>query len=188
MAILTLILFYLLTAIILDQVYNRCYFWDANCIPQRIATSLLQPLMEIFGNGMTAHTWHFEYFKVTETIDQKYRLDVCPKHPNKANKSFRKFNSNPILRILTSALVDINPFQEALIIMPKNHNGKWKIAFEVNQNNNIYQKAKYSHIDKVKILVDGEGCIMGMDDKDNFIELKSVGSCRAYQHRNILLV
>jgi hypothetical protein len=178
-----IIIVYTIIAIILDWAYSRKYTWDQNCIPERIATSVIQPVMEIVGNGMTAHNWTFQNIIIKKEISESCKLCF-----ETSSKQFRKFGSNRFQRILTSAIVDINPMQSAAIIRPKTHQGNWRICFAINDNQGHYQVTKYSYQGQVKILIDGSGYIMGMDSSGKFLELEIVQYCKAYQRRDVLLV
>jgi hypothetical protein len=177
------LIIYIITAIILDYFYSKKYTWNQNCTLERVATSSIQPIMEIIGNGMTAHNWTFKNILIKKQIPEGCKLCY-----EVSQNPFAKLHSKRIKRILTSAVVDINPFQPAAIIRPKNYEGKWKICFEIDKNQGLYQIAKYSHTGKVKILIDGSGYIMGMDSSGEFLELEIVEYCKAWQRRDVFLV
>lgn len=183
--VLTIISLYILAVIRLDLFYNNRYFWDRNCRWQRVGTSLIQPLMELFGNSMTAHFWHFRELKLDRnSFDYaKYILQL-----NSYKKPFRKFNHIPVLSFFTSAYVDVNPFQSCAIIQPKEYSGKWKIVFARNWTNNLFGIEKCSHIGSVKVVIDGSGGIMGQGEDGNLIELELVKYCKAWQHTDVLFV
>ena len=169
----------------LDLFYNNRYFWNKNCSWERVGTSLIQPIMELFGNSMTAHFWHFENYKLDRNSfdHNKYILQLySPK------SSFRRFNNVPILSFFSSAYVDVNPLQTCAIIKPKNYDAKWKIIFARDWNNNIFSIEKCSHIGAVKIVVDGKGGIIGQGENQELIELELIKYCRAWQHTDILYI
>ena len=175
---------YLIVCVALDQYYSRLYQWQNNCLLQRFLTSLGQPIMEIIGNGMTAHFWHFERFAFDKTkIDSKYILNV-------GNKPFsvRVFDRNKLLAILTSIWVDINPFQDCLIIKPKNYDGQWSLVFPKHYDNNIFEQEKCLHTGQVKVVIDGQGMLLARDSNGNWLELEITNSCKAYQYRNVLFI
>jgi hypothetical protein len=183
--ILILILLYFLAIIRLDLFYNNRYFWNQNCRWERVGTSLIQPIMELFGNSMTAHFWHFQDF----TIDRNcFEHDKFILQLNSNRKSFRKFNNIPILSFFSSAYVDINPFQTCAIIRPKDYIGKWKIVFARDWNHNLFSIEKCSHVGAVKVVVDGSGGIMGQGESGSLIELELVKYCKAWQNTYILFV
>lgn len=180
-----IIILYFLTVFRLDLFYNNRYFWNKNCKWERVCTSSIQPLMELFGNSMTAHFWHFENFHLDHNCFErgKYILQLTSK-----KKSLRKFNKIPILSFFSSAYVDVNPFQSCAIIQPKDYNGKWKIVFARNWNHNIFSIEKCSHIGPVKVVVDGNGGIMGQSEEGELIELRLVQYCKAWQRTDVLYV
>ncbi len=169
----------------LDLYYANRYFWNNNCKWERVGTSLMQPLMELFGNSMTAHFWHFENFKLDRNSfdHNKYVLQL-----NSSQNTFRRFGKLPILSFLSSAYVDINPFQTCAIIKPKNYKGKWKIVFARDWDNNIFSIEKCSHLGSVKVIVDGSGGIMAQNQNNELIELELVQYCKAWQSTDILFV
>jgi hypothetical protein len=177
---LVFVIVYGLAAFRLDQYYSNKYFWDTSCIRERLASSAGQPLMELFGNSMIAHTWCFRTFKQHIDIPHNCKLSIDCEKP-----LFRKFNSG-WLTFITSAWVDINPMQECAIIQPKDYYGKWKIFFQTGIG--IYQEAKFSHIGQVKIVVDGQGEIYGRDQNGKFLELEIVSRCKAWKRTDILMV
>ena len=180
-----LILFYFIAVIRLDLFYNNRYFWNKNCKWERVGTSLIQPIMELFGNSMTAHFWHFENFYLDRNSfdHSKYILQL-----NSPKNSFRMFNKIPILSFISSAYVDVNPFQTCAIIRPKTYQGKWKLVFARDWNNNIFSIEKCSHIGKVKVVVDGNGGIMGQGENGDLLELELIKYCKAWQCNEILYV
>ena len=180
-----LILIYILAAIRLDLFYNNRYFWNPNCKWQRVGTSLIQPIMELFGNSMTAHFWHFEdlYLDHNSLDHDKYILQL-----NSSRRSFRMFNKIPILSFFSSAYVDVNPFQTCAIIQPKSYQGKWKIVFARDWNNDIFSIEKCSHLGAIKIVVDGTGGILGQSESDELLELELVKYCKAWQDTDVLYV
>jgi hypothetical protein len=176
---------YFLVAIRLDLFYNNRYFWNNNCRWERVGTSMIQPIMELFANSMTAHFWHFQDFQLDHNCFEhdKYILQL-----DSNNKSFRKFNNIPVLSFFSSAYVDVNPFQSCAIIRPKNYIGKWKIVFARDWNRDLFSIEKCSHLGAVKVVVDGSGGIMGQDDEGKLIELELVKYCKAWQNTDILFV
>lgn len=176
------ILCYFLAVYRLDQFYLNRYFWDNNCKLERVLTSFIQPFMELFANGMTAHFWHFEDLDwKTNSIEKKYFLEL-----NNFRPPFRIFDKGKFLAILTAAWVDCNPWQTCAIIRPKNYKGKWKIFFPLSSN--ICQEEKCSHYGRVKVVIDGKGNILGRDLNGNFIELEVLGYCLAFEKTHILFV
>jgi hypothetical protein len=180
-----LVLLYILAIIRLDLFYNNRYFWNSNCKRERAGTSLIQPFMELFGNSMTAHFWHFQNFEMDHNSfdHDKYILQL-----NSTKKSFRTFNKIPILSFLTSAYIDVNPFQTCAIIQPKNFQGKWKIVFARNWNRNVFSIEKCSHMGPVKVIVDGNGGIMGQGQDEQLIELEVIKYCKAWQFTDVLFI
>jgi hypothetical protein len=176
---------YFLAIIRLDLFYNNRYFWNQGCKWERVGTSLVQPIMELFGNSMTAHFWHFHNFQMDHNCFEhdKYILQL-----NSDRNSFRKFNNIPVLSFFTSAYVDVNPLQTCAIIKPKNYAGKWKIVFARNWNHNVFSIEKCSHIGAVKLIVDGNGGIMGQGEDGKLIELELVKYCKAWQSTDVLFV
>jgi hypothetical protein len=179
------LLLYILAAIRLDLFYNNRYFWNQNCRLERFATSAIQPLMEIFGNSMTAHFWHFENFKMDHNCfdHDKYILQL---HSNK--KPFRKLNNIPLVTFFTSAFVDINPLQSCAIIQPKSYIGKWKLVFARDWSHDVFSIEKCSHIGPAKVVVDGAGGIIAVDQQGELIELELVRYCKAWQHTEVLYI
>ena len=172
---------YILAVWRLDNFYSNRYFWNANCTLERILTSTMQPFMEIFANGMTAHFWHFEDLDFeTSSLEKKYFLELDNFVPQ-----FRIFDRGKFLAILTSAWVDVNPWQTCAVIRPKSYKGKWKIFFPLG---NVCQEEKCSHQGSVKVVVDGKGVILGRDLNGNSIELELLGYCQAFQKTHILFV
>jgi hypothetical protein len=178
--VLVFVVLYALAVFRLDQYYSDRYFWDTGYAKERIASSVGQPLMELFGNSMVAHTWCFRTFKRHIDIPHNCKLSIECEKP-----LFRKFNSG-ILTFITSAWVDVNPMQECAIIQPKDYTDKWKIFFQTGIG--IYQEAKFSHRGQIKIVVDGQGEIYGRDLDGNFLELEIVGRCKAWKRTDILMV
>jgi hypothetical protein len=177
-----LIVLYLLAAFRLDIFYSGRYFWQEGQDKERFFTGLLQPFMELFGNGMTAHFWHFKDVKFeTKDLDKKFLLKL-----SNHKKPFRRLSSGKFLAVLTSAWVDTNPLQDCAIIKPKNYNGKWQLFFPINSK--ICQLEKCSHYGAVKVAVDGSGTILAKDEQGKFIELELVEYCKAWQQTHILFV
>lgn len=183
--LLIFVLIYILAAIRLDLFYNNRYFWNDNCRWERVGTSLIQPIMELFGNSMTAHFWHFEDFEFDHNSfdHSKYILQL-----EASRKSFRRLNKLAIVSFLTSAFVDVNPFQTCAIIQPKGYHGKWKIVFARDWSNDLFSVEKCSHIGAVKVVVDGNGGIIGQGEDGKLVELELVKYCKAWQNTDILYV
>lgn len=163
----------------LDIFYSGRYFWDQNCDLERFLTALLQPFMEIFGNSMTAHFWHFK----------KQRLGTKPilLELKSWKKPFRLIGGNKFADILTSAWVDTNPNQQTAIVRPKTYKGDWKLVSFTDQTG-VFEVEKCSHIGAVKVVVDGNGSIMAIDQNNNWIELELVNYCKAWQNTHILMI
>jgi hypothetical protein len=178
------VVIYLVFVVVLKSKYSGLYFWNDGCGKEQTATDLLQPLMEIVGNSMTAHNWHFEKYNSTN-IDQIHSKILCIR-TNK--KPIRRFDSGFIAMILTSAFVDINPFQQCAILKPKIHQGKWKIAFPSDLDSGEFKIEKCSHIGAVKIVIDGSGCNFGVSETGEIIDLELVELCKAYERKDILFV
>lgn len=173
---------YSLAAFRLDIFYSGRYFWPKNMKKERFFTSLMQPFMELFGNGMTAHFWHFQDVVYSiKNLDKKFILNLTN---NK--KPFRKLNNGKFLAVLTSAWVDTYPFQDCAIIKPKNYTGKWRLFFPISSK--VCQIEKCSHIGAVKVVVDGNGQVLAKNEKDEFIELELVKYCKAWQDTHILFI
>jgi hypothetical protein len=180
-----LIVLYFLAVIRLDLFYNNRYFWNKNCRWERIGTSLIQPIMELFGNSMTAHFWHFDNFELDRN---SFEHDKCILQVSSTKKSFRLFNNVPILSFFSSAYVDVNPFQKCAIIQPIDYKGKWKIVFARNWDQDQFCIEKCSHIGPVKIVVDGSGGMMGQGEHGEFVHLELVQYCKAWERTDILFV
>jgi hypothetical protein len=177
---------YFLAVYRLDKFYMGKYFWDQNCEKERFFTCLLQPFMELFGNSMTAHFWHFKNIYLSQ--EQKQVIYNFELPVNSSCKPFRVFNRGKPIAIITSACVDVNPMQECVIIQPKIHTGKWKLFFAVSYDNGLFQEEKCSHIGAVKVAIDGTGTLLGRDLEANFIELEILKPCKAHQDTHILMV
>ena len=192
---------YTLACFRLDKFYMGRYFWDEDCnrkqnknqLGERFWTGLLQPFMELFGNGMTAHFWHFNTIKILES---NYKENHKENYKNyelvleSSLRQFRIFDKGFIVAVLTSAWVDINPFQTCAIIKPTKDNTDilWKIFFATDVQNGLFQEEKCSHRGAVKVVIDGQGSVWGRDINGNFIELEIVEYCKAYQNTHILFV
>ena len=140
--------------------------------------------MEIFGNSMTAHFWHFKKidFDLSD-IPNKMVLNVGTN-----TSSFRVFHKNRFFAVLTSAFVDINPLQTCLVIKPKNSNKPWKLFYPLNLEKGKFEEEKCSHIGEAKIIVDGNGCVLARDIDGNFLELEIVQHCLAWQRTDVLFI
>lgn len=182
-----IITLYLLACYRLDKHYSGRYFWDTNCHKEKICTNLLQPFMELLGNGMTAHFWHFRTLPIKNcNFKPKFELKLQSNRP-----ATRIFSKGLFLSIITSIWVDINPFQRCAVIKPVysseiTPNTLWKIWFMTGTQTT--QEEKCSHFGTVKIVVDGQGGIFGRETDGNFIELEVVTYCKAYQNTHILFV
>lgn len=174
---------YLLYVILLDWYYFRRYQWDSQCILERACTGLIQPLMELIGNRMSAHFWHFKKLKLQTKPEPKYYLKVGH-HTNPS----RFFGKNRLLEIFSSAIVDVNPVQPCAIIKPKHHEKKWKLIYPTNLNNQEFDIEKCSHIGQAKIVLAGEGYVLAQDESGNWIELEIIQNCKAFERRDVLFI
>ncbi len=184
MLFLIFIFIYFITVLILDFYYTKRYIWLPNCLLERLLTGLLQPLMEVCGNRMTAHFWHFRQVLISkEDLPSEYLLRV-----EDYKKSRRVFGKNKLMSILSSIWVDINPHQNCLIIQPVNYFGQWQLVFPSNWDDGIFEEEKCFHVGCAKIVVDGTGFVLARDRNGNFLQLKIVSKCKAYQYRHILFI
>jgi hypothetical protein len=147
-------------------------------------TGLLQPFMELFGNRMTAHFWHFRKIKLNKNeLLSNHILQV-----QGSLKTKRIFGRNKLLAILTSIWVDINPQQNCLIIQPIDYTGQWQLVFPSNWDQGIFEEEKCFHRGPAKIVVDGSGIVMARNSNGKFVELQIITKCKAYQNRHILFI
>jgi hypothetical protein len=175
---------YLVLVVVLKSKYSRLYFWNKDCIIEEIATNLIQPIMELIGNSMTAHNWHFQRLDNPNSTEIHSKITCIRSN----TKPIRKFDSGFVKMILTSAFVDVNPLQQCAILRPKSYTYKWKIAFPTDLSKDEFKIEKCSHFGAVKIVIDGSGCNFGIGEKGEIIELEVVEICKAYQRKDILFV
>jgi hypothetical protein len=178
------ILIYLAFAIVLDYSYSKKYKWCKNCFKERFLTGILQPFMEVFGNKMTAHFWHFRPVKIDkDTIKPNFVLEI-----KDYSKSNRIFGKNKLLSILSSIWVDINPNQKCFVIRPIDYDGFWQLVFPTDWNNSKFEEEKCFHKGLAKIVIDGSGFIMARDFDGNFIQIEVVLECKASEFKDVLFI
>jgi hypothetical protein len=175
---------YLSYSVYLNYQYSKVYTWDKkNTFFERLGTALLQPFMDVFANKKTTHFWSWKEIQLHTDI---VKLSHCKPLEVKCDVKYRHFNAG-IRSIITGAFVDVNPRQPCVIIRPKTYKNNWKLAFATN-NEGLMQIPKFSHVGVIKIVLDGDGHLFGLDMNNNFIELEIVSYCRADQQKDVLFV
>ena len=150
------------------------------------ATVLLQPAMELVGNGKVTHFYDYKTIDKSTISTNILPLKLIPSKPQ-----IRKLD-NSINSIFSNAFAHTVLIQEAAIITPINYSGKWSLVFCQNMSagssEEECQTSKIKHTGQVKILVDGSGSIWGFTEDEKWIELKLVEYLDKNQRQDILFI
>jgi hypothetical protein len=146
-----------------------------------LGTLLLQPIMEVLADGMISHPWDWQAFDANRLDERAPGLQVISK------SSIRNFNAD---FDLSNLWIDLGGSKEAAIIGPAtNYSGYWSLVFCWYEASSL--KCKQGSVmfkNQVKIIVDGNGPVWGMDEKGNLIPLKNFGYVKRWERRDLLLV
>lgn len=123
-------------------------------------TVLMQPTMDIFGDGKVSHWYDWNSIgseKINQTVEA---ATIYGK-----NSPQRDYEKNLTLNNMVATL---NKIDEAAIVEPKNHSGEWSLVF-CTEDKKICKESNILVTGKVKILVDGNVYLWGLDEKGDTI-------------------
>lgn len=172
---------YLGWAVILSYKYSQKYSYTKSEFPLKIATDLIQPFMEVFGNGKATHMWHWENINP----DYDYKKYGFKRDSTQVRVFKPQFDLGTTL---VNARASLNGIKELIVVKPKNYTGKWTEAYCVNQEPIFCQRSIISFEGAVRILNDGDGYTWGLDESGNPIELEILREIPANEERDILFV
>lgn len=124
-----------------------------------ISTILIQPVSEVLADGKVTHFYDWtEISKNKMSNLQGAKLRSKKEKYGEENKdiSWKNF------------LKQFGKVEEAAIINPQNYDGQWSLIF-CTENGEICKQSNILHKGSIKILVDGNDTIWGIDKNDNII-------------------
>jgi hypothetical protein len=94
--------------------------------------------------------------------------------------------------LISSAIADLGYVKEAALIEPleirnEKMEQKWSLVF-CNKDKSFCQKSSILHFGKIKILVDGDFFVYGMDQNEKLFELKLVKNTKVYEDKEVLFI
>jgi hypothetical protein len=141
-------------------------------------TILMQPFMEIFGDSKVSHWYDWQTISESE-IDKKVNPLVL-KSKNSQYGQYSSFSYKNVIRILGGV-------KEAVIVQPLSYSKNWSLI-SCNKQENVCIKSDLLHTGPVKILVDGENSLWGIDQSSNYIELKLIKLIDRSENKDILFI
>jgi hypothetical protein len=159
--------------------YN--YYRRPSNFLQSFTTVLSQPMMELFAQGKVSHFYDWQNFSTEELQTNITGLPVRTQTPTK------NFNKSDFGDDLNSIFGKIT---ESAVIEPVNFSEHWSVIYCDNNLSeaSFCQKSKLYHPGKIKLAVDGNYYIWGIDEKGNFIELRSEGYINSNERKDILYI
>ena len=183
MFIIILLTSYLTWTVVLAYKYSPKYSYrtEHNSFFVKIATSLIQPVMEIFGNRKVTHAWHWQnYTPDYDYIQFGFRRDSESKRVLQSEFS--------LIGLLTNAAADLNGIKEVIVVKPLNYDGNWSLAYCTTEKELFCQKSTIIFRGEVKILNDGVGYTWGLDKDEKPIKLQILREIKVDQEMDLLFV
>ncbi len=128
------------------------------------STVLMQPVMEIFGNGQVSHWYDWESIKYVDEIDKTVpSVETIPE-----DEQIRDYSKNITW---DNAIASLGKIKNTAIIEPINHEGKWRLVY-CTKDKTICEKSNIVVIGEAKILIDGKMLLWGIDKDDKFLQIQ----------------
>lgn len=134
---------------------------SANFIKQQ-GNIIAQPFMEVFENGKVTQFYNWENIEKSD-IERK----IEPLNIRSKAEQYGEYGK-PSYKNLFGGLGMV---QEAALISPQNYSGTWSLVY-CNTKTNFCQKNNLKYSGTVKILVDGDWELWGVNSSGNYIQLK----------------
>jgi hypothetical protein len=146
-------------------------------------TVLLQPIMELFANGKVTHFYDYKALPLQD-VPVIAPAKIIPSKP-----MIRNFN-NDLQSHFINLFADLGLVQEAAIIAPIDYSGSWSLAFCQDKENSttVCQVSRIKHRGQVKILVDGNSIIWGLDENGKWVQLQVVKYINRKDRQDILFI
>jgi hypothetical protein len=142
-------------------------------------TIIMQPFMEVFADSKVSHWYDWQPISKSQINPDTTALTL----KSKANQ-YGEYDNVLSYKNLVRSLGGV---KEAAIIEPTDYSGFWSLVF-CNKMDDICSKGNIMQSGKVKILLDGENSLWGLDSNGNFIELKLDKLTDRTQDKDVLFI
>lgn len=138
------------------------YNYNSSNFLKQQGNIIAQPFMEVFENGKVTQFYNWENIEKSEIESKIEPLIIRSKA-----EQYREYGKPSYKNFFGS----LGMVQEAALISPQNYGGTWSLVY-CNTKTNFCQKNNISYTGTVKILVDGDGELWGINQNGNYIQLK----------------
>jgi hypothetical protein len=175
---------YLGIAISLGIFNQRTYKYSRQNFLYQTTTILLQPLMEVVGQGKTGHQYNWQPFRSDKIPNQIQTVKVYAKRPNST-----RFEPG----WLSGLREALDWRMEAVILAPadKKMDKPWSLIFCQNDEFNQIKKCfrnDIMHQGQIKMLIIGSGEIWGMDTDGQIFDLRVINYVPRTERTDLLFV
>jgi hypothetical protein len=137
-----------------------------------------QPFMETFENGKVTQFYNWENINKSDIGSKVEPLSIRSKA-----EQYREYGKPSYKNFLGS----LGVIKEAALITPQNYDGKWSLVY-CNAKDNFCQKNNINYTRTVKILVDGELELWGVDQSGNYLKLKLEKYIERKEYPDVLFI
>jgi hypothetical protein len=147
-----------------------------------LATSSIQPYMDVFGHGKISHFYDWREIPDSEVADEYFSLQI---RSNSEQKTDHTSDQSKIL-------YDFRQSSEVAIIEPTDYQSPWSLikctAVAPSSNQKICLRSNLTHKGAIRYSIDGQSEVWGVDNQNKPIVLKITEYKSVDQHRHLPLI
>lgn len=132
---------------------------------------IMQPVMELIADGKVSYWYDWDNIDPSQ-IDKS----IPAARLYSQNDQYRDYKKNLTFK---NFLGDMGKVKESAVVEPKNYNGQWSLVF-CTKDESVCKKSNLVANGKIRILIDGDMLVWGMNAENKLIPLNVV----EYTNRN----